>query len=137
MPPASPPKSLLLIDDNHEDLFLIKRLLARAGVKHAIVTIDGGEEAIVYLRACLAPGADALKPTAIFCDVRMPAQSGLDVLGWVKCHAGLQGIPFFILSGGGVESDRERALELGAAGYLVKYPAAEELKALLVGAGAW
>jgi CheY-like chemotaxis protein len=135
VPSPSSPTSVLLIDDSHEDLFLFKRLLSRIGLKHAIVTIDGGEEATVYLRACLAPGAGGLKPLAIFCDVRMPKQNGFEVLRWIRRHQALRGIPFFILSGGNVQEDRERAEELGATAYLVKFPTAEELKKILKGVG--
>lgn len=135
MPPSSAPRSILLIDDNHEDLFLFKRQLARAGVKHAIVTIDGGEEGIVYLRACLAPGASALRPSVVFCDVRMPQRTGFDVLEWVRSQKALRGIPFFILSGGDLAEDRARAEELQATAYLVKFPTAEEIKKLLIEVG--
>jgi CheY-like chemotaxis protein len=131
VPAPSSPSSVLLIDDSHEDLFLFKRLLSRIGLKHAIVTIDDGEEAAVYLRACLAPGAGGLKPSAIFCDVRMPKQNGFEVLRWVRRHHVLRTIPFFILSGGNVPEDHVRAQELGATAYLVKFPAAEELKKIL------
>lgn len=123
---------ILLIDDSHEDLFLVKRMLARAGVKHPIVTIDGGEEAIVYLRACLVPGAEALRPAAIFCDVKMPKHNGFEVLRWARKQTALRAIPFFILSGGDLEEDRARAHELGAAAYVVKFPAAEQLRRVLV-----
>jgi two-component system chemotaxis response regulator CheY len=122
---------VLLIDDSHEDLFLVKRLLSRAGVKHPIVTIDGGEEAVVYLRACLAPGAAGLTPAVVFCDVKMPGHDGFSVLEWARQHVALRGVPFFILSGGDLEEDRARALGLGATGYLVKFPNGEQLKAIL------
>ncbi len=135
MPSPASPSSVLLIDDSHEDLFLTKRLLSRIGVKHAIVTIDDGEEGIVYLRACLAPGAGGLKPCAIFCDVRMPKQNGFDVLRWVRKQPALRPIPFFILSGGAMEEDKAKAEELGATAYLAKFPSAEELKKLLTATG--
>jgi CheY-like chemotaxis protein len=123
---------ILLIDDSHEDLFLTKRLLSRAGVKHAIITIDDGEEAMTYLRACLAPGAAELKPVAIFCDLRMPKQNGFEILRWFQGYPALRTIPFFILSGGDMEADRTRVMALGATHYLVKFPSDEELKKVLV-----
>jgi CheY-like chemotaxis protein len=106
-------------------------MLSRAGVKRPIVTIDGGEEGIVYLRACLTPGAAGLRPALIFCDVKMPMQDGFEVLKWAQQHAALREIPFYILSGGDLEADRSRARDLGATSYLVKFPAGERLKEIL------
>ncbi len=124
-------RPVLLIDDSHEDLFLAKRLLARAGVTHPIVTIDGGEEAIVFLHAATLPGAAELVPMLIFCDVKMPAQDGFDVLKWVRSQSALKTIPMYILSGGDLESDRTKALELGATGYFAKFPSAEVFKRIV------
>src|SRR4051812_1939014 len=102
-------RPVLLIDDSHEDLFLAKRLFARSASKRPIVTIDGGEEAIVFLRAATLPGAEELRPCIIFCDVKMPIQNGFDVLEWVRTQKSLDDIPFFMLSGSDLESDHERA----------------------------
>lgn len=121
-------RPVLLIDDSHEDLFLVKRLLARAGVNHPIVTIDSGEEAIVFLRATTLPGARDLKPLAIFCDVKMPAQTGFDVLKWIRTQTVLGDVPVHMLSGANLDSDRQQAMELGANGYLVKFPTPDVFK---------
>ena len=121
-------RPVLLIDDSHEDLFLVKRLLSRAGVKQPIVTVDGGEEAIVFLHAAALPGAEDLLPCIIFCDVKMPKQNGFDVLEWVRSEKAFKDVPFAILSGGDVPADRERALELGANHFLVKFPTPDVLQ---------
>lgn len=131
MPRASHIRPVLLIDDSHEDLFLAKRLLARAGVTHPIVTIDGGEEAIVFLHATTLPGAADLLPILIFCDVKMPARDGFDVLKWVRSQDRLKNVPMYILSGGNLESDKDKALKLGATGYFAKFPAAETFKQIV------
>lgn len=124
-------RPVLLIDDSHEDLFLAKRLLARAGVTHPIVTIDGGEEAIVFLRATTLPGATELRPVLIFCDVKMPIRDGFEVLQWVRSQKMLERVPMYILSGGNLETDKEKALQLGATGYFAKFPSAETLKQII------
>ena len=130
---ASPSHSrpILLIDDSHEDLFLCKRLLARAGVTHPIVTIDGGDEAIVFLRAAILPQSTELMPFVIFCDVKMPGQNGFDVLTWVRAQRPLDHVPVYILSGAGLDTDRARALELGATDYLVKFPTPDVFQRLI------
>jgi CheY-like chemotaxis protein len=138
MSSSSPPflktvllRPVLLIDDSHDDLFITKRLLARAGVKHPIVTVDGGAEAIVFLRASALQGAEDLLPCIIFCDVRMPIQNGFDVLTWARKHKQLKNVPFFMLSGGDTDGDRARAAELGATGYLIKFPPPDDFVRLI------
>lgn len=124
---------ILLIDDNHEDLFLTKRLLSRAGVKHPIITIDDGEEGIAFLRACTVPDASALKPCVVFCDIRMPKIDGFDVVKWARSQSALADVPIVILTGGDVPEDRARAKALGATHFLVKFPTPDVLKTIVEG----
>lgn len=129
--PDDGPHPILLIDDNHEDLFLTKRLLARAGVKQPIITIDDGEEAIAFLRASTAHGAAGLLPCAIFCDIRMPKIDGFDVVKWARSQAGLAKTPIVMLTGGDVPEDREKAKSLGADYFLVKFPTPDVLRGII------
>jgi CheY-like chemotaxis protein len=126
-------RPILLIDDNHEDLFLTKRLLARAGIKHPIITIDDGEEAIAFLRAAAAPGASDLLPCAVFCDIRMPKIDGFDVVKWARNQPALARTPIVMLTGGDVPEDRARAKSLGVTYFLVKFPNPDVLKQIVEG----
>lgn len=127
-------RPVLLIDDSHEDLFLAKRLLARAGVTRPIVTVDGGEEAVVFLKAAMLPNAEDLLPVVIFCDVKMPARDGFEVVQWARTQPALQPLPIYMLSGGDLDSDRERARNVGATGYLVKFPIPDVFKGIIAAA---
>ncbi len=126
-----PERPVLLIDDSHEDLFLTKRLLARAEVQRPIVTVDDGEEAIIFLRAATLAGASDLLPCCIFCDVKMPKMSGFLVLKWAREQNLLMKTTFAILTGGDVPEDREKAANLGADYFLVKYPSPTVFKQVL------
>ena len=119
---------VLLIDDNHEDLFLTKRLLSRSGVKHPIMTVNDSEQAIVLLQASTGSDAAAILPCCIFCDVKMPKVNGFAVLKWMREQPRLRHTPFAILTGGDVLEDRERAAALGADYFFVKFPEAAVLK---------
>jgi two-component system response regulator len=125
----------LLIDDNHEDLFLTKRLLARAGVKHPLITIDDGEEAIALLKAASVPGAAGLLPCLVFCDIRMPKIDGFDVLKWARSQPALARTIIVILTGGDVPEDRDKAKTLGADHFLVKFPTPDVLRKVIDGIG--
>ncbi|HWD19991.1 MAG TPA: response regulator [Verrucomicrobiae bacterium] len=59
-------------------------------------------------------------PDFIFLDLKMPVLSGFEVLAWLGSRAILDSSTVVVLSGSNQESDKIRALNLGAAGYLVK-----------------
>lgn len=124
-------RPILLIDDNHEDLFLTKRLLARAGIRHPIITIDDGEEAMAFLRAAAAPTSAGLLPCVVFCDIRMPKVDGFDLVKWARGEPGLARTVIVMLTGGDVPEDRTRAKALGADHFLVKFPTPDVLKAIV------
>jgi two-component system, OmpR family, KDP operon response regulator KdpE len=83
-------------------------------------------------------GADALRVggeqtfQAVILDIGLPDRDGLDILGALQHDAGL---PVLVVSAGGRETDRQRALELGANGYLAKPFGVEQLLTRLEGLG--
>lgn len=124
--------SILVVDDDPDDLFMTKRLLLKAGVKNGIVSLRSGEETIGYLRGCCAAKAS---PSLLLLDIKMPRVTGFEVLAWAKQQPELQSMRVFMLSGSDEPSDRERAHALGADGYLVKHPSAPALTELVARAG--
>jgi hypothetical protein len=42
------PQPVLLVDDNHDDLFILKRLLTRSGLKNAFITFDHSRDCIAF-----------------------------------------------------------------------------------------
>jgi CheY-like chemotaxis protein len=124
-----------LIDDSHEDLFLAKRLLVKSGAMAPIVTIDNGEQALAYLRVAAESVQRPLVPAIVFCDVQMPALDGLALLRCLRDEERLPDVPFYMLTGGDIEMEKARARELGAAGFLKKFPSPEEFNRLLAQVG--
>lgn len=124
-------RPILLVDDNHDDLFITKRLLVRAGAKNPIVTFDDAEAAMSFLRAAAAAPRTGLLPALVLCDIKMPATNGFDFLEWVRRQRGLKNLPVAMLSSSDLERDRLRADELGASGFFVKFPAVKVMADLL------
>jgi CheY-like chemotaxis protein len=112
---------ILIADDDADDLFFTQRVLVKAGVKHPIVTLRDGEEAVQYLKATLEEAAKPEgKPCLLFLDIKMPRCDGFEVLAWARQQKALARLHIAILSGSDEPRDRKRAASLGANDYLVK-----------------
>ena len=71
--------------------------------------------------------AQAEHPGLILLDLRMPGMSGWDVLVALKANRNIQGIPVIIMTASVRKQQKERALAMGAVGYLTKPFCIEEL----------
>lgn len=101
---------ILLVED---DRFL--RRAAEAALRQGgftVVTAGDGEEALQVARAGV--------PDLVLLDVIMPKLQGFDVLEALKRDPATASIPVIMLSNLGQAEDVRRAMEAGAAGYLVK-----------------
>jgi len=116
-------RPILLVDDSHDDLFILKRLLTRAGVKNAFVTFDHAKDARHFLESALRTPETNLLPAAIFSDKVMPQYDGFALLEWVRQQPALADLPFYILTSVLELVDKKHAMKLGATGCFEKFPA--------------
>ena len=101
---------ILLIED---DKFLRKACevsLKKRGL--TVITATDGEEGLQMAHT----GA----PDLILLDMLMPKLSGFETLAALKQDDQTRGIPVVMISNSSIDSDIQKAKELGAAGYLVK-----------------
>lgn len=71
-------KNVLLIDDNHIDNLINRKILDNANYAETITVINSPEEAFEFVQNSLATGTDV--PEVIFLDLRMPTMSGFEFL---------------------------------------------------------
>jgi CheY-like chemotaxis protein len=116
-------RPVLLIDDNHDDLFILKRLLTRAGVMNAFISFDHARDCSHFLASALRTPETQLLPAAVFCDKSMPEYDGFDLLKWVREQKPLATLPFVLLSSVVEPSERKRAQKLHATAVFEKFPA--------------
>lgn len=120
---------LLLVEDNEDDAFLMKRSLKAAGIDQPLHLAEDGQQAIDYL-AGRGPYADRAKyplPAFIFLDLKLPYKSGHEVLAWIRNQRELAEVIVVVLTSSNQPSDLEEAYRLGANSYVVKPPATEQL----------
>lgn len=116
------PPPVILVDDNHDDLFILKRLLTRTGLKNPIVTFDHPSEAMRFLEAAIRVPDTGLIPAAIFSDKKMDGIDGFDLLKWVRQQDALRRIPFYLLTSSVDPRDAERAKKFDATRFMEKFP---------------
>ena len=113
----------LLVEDNEDDAFFMRRAFQDAGLHNPLHIVTNGEEAIDYM-AGAAPFADRDKhplTDMIFLDLKMPGRDGFDVLAWLRQEKKFE-VPVAVLTSSPEEIDRTRARQLGADCYLLKPP---------------
>ncbi len=89
--------SILLVDDNDDDIVLIKDALAESRLINVLDVAHDGEEAIDFLRR-QGKYKDALEPGLVLLDINMPKKNGFEVLMEVKADPELKHIPIIMLT---------------------------------------
>ena len=82
-------KKILVIDDNEQELMILKRTLTKAGYDD-LVFADGAEEGIEK--------AKTAKPDLIIADINMPKKSGVEVHNILKQIPDMKNVPIIFHS---------------------------------------
>jgi CheY-like chemotaxis protein len=122
-------RAILLVEDNEDDVFLMKRALKSAGIMNPLYVVDDGQQAVDYLSGsgAYADRATFPMPAIVFLDLKLPLKNGLDVLQWIRRNPEHEGLVVLVLTSSNEPTDLKRAYALGANSYLVKPPTAEQL----------
>lgn len=111
--------TILLVEDDHNDVLLIKRAFQKVKIANPIVVLNDGEQAISYL-AGREPYVDRAVPMLMLLDLKLPRKSGHEVLEWLRKQQILKRLPVVVLTASSESSDINLAYDLGANSYLVK-----------------
>lgn len=115
-------RAVLLVEDLENDVFLINRTWAKAGIQIPLHSVSDGHLAIAYLAGDGAY-ADRQKyplPCLVLLDLKLPYLMGMDVLTWIRSQSHLRGLPVIILTSSALQRDIDEAYQLGANAFLVK-----------------
>lgn len=125
----------MLVDDDPDDLFILRRLLGKAGIKNKTVAFEDPSAAVAHLEAEIARGDTLYFPCVIFTDLHMPRMNGLEFAAWVRTQPALARSVVMMVTSSERPEDEARAREVGVKHFLIKYPAASVLEKLLAEAG--
>src|ERR1700741_1519375 len=80
--------TVLLVEDDLNDIFLVKRAFKIAQIPSPLQVVTDGLEAIAYLKGegKYSDRETHPMPHLIVMDIKMPRKSGFEVLEWVKAN---------------------------------------------------
>lgn len=114
--------TILLVEDNPDDVELTMRALRKNKIVNEIVVAGDGAEALDYL-FCTGKyaGRDGRSaPTVVLLDLRLPKVGGLEVLKRMREDAKTRPIPVVVLTSSKEERDLTEAYNLGVNSYIRK-----------------
>lgn len=115
-------KTILLVEDNPDDVKLTLRAFKRNNVANPIVVTRDGVEALDYLfaRGAYAERRGKGLPALILLDLKLPRLDGLGVLKAVREDELTRLIPVVVLTSSKEEQDMIQSYTLGANSYVRK-----------------
>jgi CheY-like chemotaxis protein len=115
-------KQVWIVDDDEE--------MARA-VGLMLRLLDCQSVSFLNARAAARTLLSGRKPDALILDINMPEVTGLDMLEFVRRNQAWKGLPVVMLSSEAADVTVDRAMAIGADGYVTKPVTLEELERVL------
>ncbi len=117
--------SVLIVDDSLPMRAVIKKTFKAAGYGNAnIIEAEDGEKALEQLKKNWVD--------IVLTDYNMPEMNGLELIREIKKNEMFDQIPVVVISTEGSREKRDQFLNQGAAGYIKKPFAPEQLRDMLV-----
>ncbi|HEY5602823.1 MAG TPA: response regulator [Gammaproteobacteria bacterium] len=115
-------KTILLVEDNPDDVTLTLRALKKNNLLNEVVVARDGVEALDYLfhEGRYASAALEYLPELVLLDLKLPKVDGLEVLKRIRSSEATKLLPVVILTSSNEQSDIISGYELGVNSYIRK-----------------
>jgi CheY-like chemotaxis protein len=129
-----PDATILLVEDEPSDVFLMKRALKAAQIPNPLQVASDGQQAINYLsgEGKFSDRTQFPVPSLIFLDLKLPYKNGFEILTWIRSQRHLDLTLVMVLTSSSEERDIAQCYKLGARTFLVKPPNAVMLTELMI-----
>jgi len=121
---VSPSPHIWIVDDDTDDQYLFEQAFITLIPPISIRSLYDGAELVPALEQ-----SETL-PDLILLDLNMPRLNGFEALQRLWAEPLFQTLPVVVLSTSSVGQDQERALQLGANGFLTKPPTMDQILSL-------
>jgi two-component system, chemotaxis family, response regulator Rcp1 len=108
---------ILVVEDNPNDVELLRMALQEAEVECDLTVIDDGGDALAFIEK--QSTADACPDLAIL-DLNLPRRNGLEVLSGMRSSPVFSEVPVAVLSSSALPRERARVEALRVRRYMVK-----------------
>ncbi len=128
------PVEVLLVEDNPDDVELMRIGFRRAKFAVNLHHVGNGEECMAFLRR-EAPYTDVPRPDLVLLDLNMPRMDGREVLAEIDKDEALSHIPVVVLTSSDADSDVLASYRLSCSSYIVKPVDFEQFSSVVRGIG--
>jgi two-component system response regulator len=114
--------SILLVEDNANDLELALHALKRGNLASRIDVARDGAEALDYVfrKGVYSDRDPAEQPKVVLLDIKLPLVDGIEVLKAIRADAKTRPTPVVMLTSSAEDRDLKACYDLGANSYIVK-----------------
>ena len=116
-------KSALIVDDSQMARIVLKKQLVSQSI--TVHMAESGEESLKFLEQ------NEHLPDIIFMDCLMPGMDGFEATKKIHENPKFTNIPIVMCTGKESDDDKQKAFDLGAAGYMSKSSSSEPLQTIL------
>jgi two-component system, response regulator len=122
--------TILLVENNENDVFLTRRALSKLNIPYELVMAYDGVEALNYIFP-ENHNVDGNFPDLILLDLKLPKVDGLQILREIRANDKTRLLPVLIVTSSSEETDIAAANHFGADSYSVKPTLAREYSDLI------
>jgi CheY-like chemotaxis protein len=126
-------KNILLVEDNEDDIFFMKRAFREANIPASLTVAHDGQQAMDYIGG-IGDFADRARfplPDLVLLDLQLPFKPGIEVLKWIREQKSLAGMVIVVLTTSREKRDVVAAYQAHSNSYLVKPSHPESLLELV------
>jgi CheY-like chemotaxis protein len=118
-PASHPPLTIIVVEDNPVDIYLIRWVLHAHELSHELHVIDNGDCAMDYVNQ-LTHEERRRSPTIMLLDLNLPQRDGREILQRVKAIPHGSDVRVVVVTSSTNATDRRETLAMGADAYFVK-----------------
>lgn len=122
---------IIAVDDEADDLFFLRQIITKSGIDYRFQPFANGEATMVALSEYARQNPPGEMPLVCFLDIKLIGMTGFELLKWIREQKALDALPVIMFSSSDHPEDVDKARDLGAQGYVTKYPSVAAMTTLL------